>query len=361
MTYLSPLLGKAGAVAAFDIDSGVAAHYGNPLLEQKQLLLGESVVDLSHLGVLQITGQERRRWLSSLTSQSLENLQTSTGSQTLFLDTKGHVQYAPNVYDDGEKIWLFVEAAEKTPLLLWLDSMRFMLDVAVVDVTQTWALLGGFQDFVPNSEIVWHDPWSKILPGGASYTKISAQQHPGVLWGWKLFLIPRVSLPKVELSLAGTWAYEALRIAAWHVRVGRETDERTLPHELDWLRTAVHLNKGCYRGQETVAKVHNLGYPPRRLVFLHLDGSQHGFPDLGSVLCLPDGEAVGVLTSMMLHYEMGPVGLGLVKRKTSPTSVLKVADKITETFYDAAQEVIVSPDAGKHAKSLLNFQHKKLL
>ena len=76
--------------------------------------------------------------------------------------------------------------------------------------------------------------------------------------------------------LAGTWAYEALRIAAGRPRLGLDTDHRTIPHELGWIETAVHLSKGCYRGQETVARVHNLGHPPRRLVRLHLDGARTG-------------------------------------------------------------------------------------
>lgn len=60
--------------------------------------------------------------------------------------------------------------------------------------------------------------------------------------------------------LAGAWAVDALRIAAWRPRFGAEqTTYRTIAHELDWLRTAVHLHKGCYRGQETIARVHNLG------------------------------------------------------------------------------------------------------
>ena len=85
------------------------------------------------------------------------------------------------------------------------------------------------------------------------------------------------------LRLAGTWAWEALRVEAWRPRLGREVDERAIPHELDWLRTGVHLDKGCYRGQETVARVFNLGRPPRRLVLLHLDGSEH--PNRGTGCC----------------------------------------------------------------------------
>ena len=98
--------------------------------------------------------------------------------------------------------------------------------------------------------------------------------------------MPRAELARAvgDRPLAGTWALEALRVAAWRPRLGFETDHRTIPHEVDWLRTAVHLHKGCYRGQETVARVHNLGRPPRRLVLLHLDGSGHTLPAHGDAL-----------------------------------------------------------------------------
>ena len=104
--------------------------------------------------------------------------------------------------------------------------------------------------------------------------------------------MPRADLAAAvgDRPLAGTWAAEALRIAAWRPRLGFETDHRTIAHEVDWLRTAVHLHKGCYRGQETVARVHNLGRPPRRLVFLHLDGSGHTLPARGDAREL-DGRA----------------------------------------------------------------------
>ncbi len=137
-----------------------------------------------------------------------------------------------------------------------------------------------------------------------------------------------------DRPLAGTWAAEALRVAAWRPRLGHETDHRTIPHEVDWLRTAVHLHKGCYRGQETIARVHNLGRPPRRLVFLHLDGSGHVLPAVGSPLTL-DGREVGRLTSVARHHEDGPVALGVVKR-----SVAEDVDLLVDGI-SAAQTVVV--------------------
>ena len=111
---------------------------------------------------------------------------------------------------------------------------------------------------------------------------------------------------------AGVWAYEANRVAALRPRLGVDTDERTIPHEVGWIGAAVHLDKGCYRGQETVARVHNLGKPPRMLVLLHLDGSTDR-PATGDAV-LAGGRTVGRLGTVVDHVDDGPVALALLKR-----------------------------------------------
>jgi folate-binding protein YgfZ len=160
------------------------------------------------------------------------------------------------------------------------------------------------------------------------------------------YLVPREQLAALAAAvqdrgarLAGSWAYEAFRIAAFQPRYGLDTDHKTIPHEVGWIETAVHLSKGCYRGQETVARVHNLGHPPRRLVFLHLDGSVDRLPGHGDEVAL-EGKAVGFVGSTARHFELGPIGLALVRR-TTPTGATLEAGGVA-----ASQEVIVPPDAG---------------
>jgi folate-binding protein YgfZ len=147
--------------------------------------------------------------------------------------------------------------------------------------------------------------------------------------------------------VAGLWAFEAARIAAHIPRPGLDSDHKTLPHEIGLIDDAVHLNKGCYRGQETVARIQNVGHPPRRLVFLHLDGSVDRLPAHGAPITTEDGTQVGFVGSAARHYELGPIGLGLIKR-TVPTDAALLADGVA-----AAQEVIVSPDAGANVKVTL--------
>ena len=116
-------------------------------------------------------------------------------------------------------------------------------------------------------------------------------------------------------------AFEALRVEALRARLGVDTDDRTIPHEAGWIGSAVHLEKGCYRGQETVARVANLGRPPRRLVLLHLDAGDEHLPVTGDPVLL-DGRRVGRVGTVVQHHELGPVALALVKRSVPVDAVL---------------------------------------
>ncbi|CEA08921.1 Aminomethyltransferase [Arthrobacter saudimassiliensis] len=349
MTYSSPLLSRPGAVEASGADAGVAAHYGRPLPEQRALAAGQAVVDLSHLGVVTVAGPDRLSWLHTLSSQQLTGLAPGTSTELLLLSVQGRIDYQARVLDDGDRTWLIVEPDRAEPLAAWLESMKFMLRVEVADVSAQWAVLGSTVQ-VPawSDHLAWTDPWPRVAPGGWAYTAVAEESHPGHERTWHEYLVPADGLEgAVEaagLPLAGSMAAEALRIAAWRPRQGLDTDEKTIPHELDLLRTAVHLSKGCYKGQETVARVHNLGHPPRRLVFLQLDGSLHTLPAAGSEV-VAGGRTVGRVTSTAQHYEMGAVALAVVKRSTDPQATLQVRDG--EEIYAAAQELIVAPDAGQ--------------
>ena len=343
----SPLLGVHGAVAAEGPDAGVAWHYGDPTREQRALAAGDAVTDLSHRGVLRLAGPDRLSWLHSLTTQHLSGLAPLVPTETLVLSPHGHVEHALHLVDDGDAVWITVEPGTVDALHGWLERMRFMLRVEVEDVTDRWAAVGlaVAPGAAPAATVApgldgagmppsWQDPWPDVAPGSASYS--DADPHPGAERPWREVLVPRAELDGRlrGLPLAGSWAAEALRVAAWRPRLGSESDHRTIPHEVDWLRTALHLTKGCYRGQETVARVHNLGRPPRRLVLLHVDGSEHVLPARGDAVLLGE-RAVGHVTTPVRHHELGPVALALVKRSTPVDATLTVAGLA------AAQEVVV--------------------
>jgi folate-binding protein YgfZ len=334
----SPLLNTPGAVPGEAPDAGVAAHYGNPYAEQRALAAGTAMVDRSHRGVVRITGPDRLSWLHSLSTQDLEHLEPGQSAETLILSPQGHIEHHLALTDDGDALWAHVEPGTAGALLDFLESMRFMLRVEPADVTGDYAVLtvtGG----LPGDAAL-----EGAVPGIAAAVR-------GAL-GTDL-LVARGDLESAAtkfahggLTLAGMQAYEALRIAARRPRFGLDTDHRTIPHEVGWIESAVHLNKGCYRGQETVARVHNLGHPPRRLVFLHLDGSEDRLPRHGDPVQLEEA-TVGFVGSAARHYELGPIGLALIKRTTPVDATLQAAG------LPAAQEVVVPPDAGANVKVTL--------
>ena len=298
----SSLLALAGAVAADPPNAAVAGHYGDPYLEQRQLDRGTGAVDLSQREVVRITGPDRLSWLHSLLSQHLTALTPGQSTEALVLTPNGHVEHHLQLVDDGTQTLAHVEPGTAAELVAFLDKMRFMLRVEVSDATADFA-------------VVWE-------PDGVPHP---SQLSTATGFG-RYVLVPRPefdSYVAASAAPAGLLAHEALRIAARRPKFGSDTDHRTLPHEVGWLITAVHLDKGCYRGQESVARVHNLGRPPRRMVLLHLDGSVSELPAVGSPVLLGDRE-VGRVGSSARHHELGPIGLALIKRQIPDEAALLV-------------------------------------
>jgi tRNA-modifying protein YgfZ len=308
-TYRSPMLDAPGAVPAEEADLGVAAHYGDPLGEQRQLAGGRGWVDLSHRDVVRVEGADRLAWLHNLTTQRIDKLEPGTGLEALVLSPQGHVEHHLQLVDDGIATWLQVEPGAGPALTAFLDSMRFMLRVHVVDASFDWAVV-----------------WQPLREPHPDYlTRVDPQSD--AVSGRQLF-VPRVSLEVFAAEAggaSGALALEALRIEAGRARFGFDTDHRTIPHEVGWIGNAVVLDKGCYRGQETVARVANLGRPPRRLVRLHLDGSvRETLPPRGTPVFV-GGAGVGEVTSTAYHHQLGPIALALVKYATADDAEVVVA------------------------------------
>ena len=280
-------------MAGVGVDAGVAAHYGDPLREQRELISGSGVVDRSHRGVVRVTGSDRLSWLHSLTSQHLSALSPGEWTEALVLSPHGHVEHHLTLVDDGATTWIHVEPGTAAALAAYLDSMRFMLDVEVSDASTSYAVVSVVSEDTVSDELV---PRSSL--------DASVDRH--------------------GLPVVGLGAFEAMRVAAGRPRLGFETDHRTIPHEVGWIGGAVHLDKGCYRGQETVARVHNLGRPPRRLVLGHLDGTSDVLPSPHTPVEL-DGRVVGFLGTAVHHAELGPIALAVIKRSLADDAEFTVA------------------------------------
>ena len=289
-------------------DKGAIWHFGEPVKEQRAIEAGKAWADLSHLSVVAVSGEDRLKWLHDLTTQYLTDLEVGIWKDAMILDPQGHVEYQFNLVDDGSTTFLTLDPGYAETLVAYLTKMKFMLKVDVRDATSEFAVLRA--------------------PGAA--TDI----------GGPYALVPRAEVAQMAQTFGavatqvGTWALDAERVAAGRPRIAFETDHKSIPNELGVLNGAVHMNKGCYRGQETVAKIFNLGNPPRRLVMLHLDGSDVGFPATGTKI-ENDGVVVGFIGTVARHHELGTIALAMIKRNT-PTDATLSVDGIA-----ASQQVIV--------------------
>ena len=278
-------------------DVGAIWHFGEPYKEQRVLEEGLGWADLSHYEIISISGQDRLTWLHSLTTQFLENLPANAWISALILDPQGHIEHQFNLVDDGSTTWLTLDPGRAESLIQHLQKMKFMMRVDVRNVLDEYALLR--------------------IPGVADEL------------GGPFSIVPRVELDQWRERLnetsmqVGTWALEAQRVAARRPRIGFEMDHKSIPNELGLLNKSVHMNKGCYRGQETVAKIANLGAPPRRLALLHLDGSVVSIPNVGANV-EKDGIKVGFIGTTARHYELGTIALAVVKRNTPLEAELMV-------------------------------------
>ncbi|WP_373281967.1 CAF17-like 4Fe-4S cluster assembly/insertion protein YgfZ [Nocardia veterana] len=322
----SPLLGLPGAVPGppEGPDAAVAWHYGDPFAEQRAAAQRVAVIDRSHRFVATVTGAERLSWLHTISSQHIAELADGRSAENLDLDLNGRIQHHFVLTELDRTVWIDTEG-ERGPALLdflqkmvfWADAKPEAADYAVLSllgprVRELTSALGiadlpGVYEAaaLPGGGFLRRMPW----PTDDSFDLVIPRDGLAEWWS---------TLTAAGAEPAGLWAFEALRVAALRPRIGIDTDERTIPHEAHWIGGpaefgAVHLNKGCYRGQETVARVHNLGKPPRHLVLLHLDGSADSRPTTGDPVTA-GGRAVGRLGTVIDHFELGPIALALVKR-----------------------------------------------
>ncbi|MEU4559897.1 folate-binding protein [Actinoplanes sp. NPDC023936] len=324
-------------------DAGVPAHFGDPMREQRLLETSVGLVDRSHRDVIAVPGEERSSWLHTLTTQHLSQLSRGQASELLVLSPNGHVEHHAFVTEDGETAWLDTEPRAGAGLLRYLEMMRFFSKVEPRDATAELAVLSlvgpGAADLVPGLA----EPRVGAVPG-PKFAAGSVPPEPTSLYAVREFegglarrvplgidlLVPRAEktavIEKLGVARAGLWAYEAVRVAARTPRLNWETDHRTVPPEAGLLAAGVHLDKGCYRGQETVARVHHLGRPPRRLVLLHLDGIASDHPPAQGTPVELDGRAVGFVGTAVRHHELGMIALAVLKRNVPDDARLTVGE-----------------------------------
>jgi folate-binding protein YgfZ len=314
-------------------DLGVPWHFGDPFGEQRAAARGVAVVDRSNREIIAVAGEERLSWLHLMISQHVSGLPEGEGTEALVLDNQGRVDaHMVLAHTDGT-VWMDTEPGasatgargDRQSLLDYLESMRFWSKVEPREATADLALLSlvGPSAGVTLEAVGLPVPTDTYAVAG-SVTEGLVRRMPG---SYDL-LVARASLSTwwEKLTAAGarpmgSWGYEALRVEALRPRIGLDTDERTIPHEVNWVPVAAHVAKGCYRGQETVSKVHNVGRPPRRMLLLHLDGSTDALPETGDPVKAGE-KIVGRVGTVAQHHELGPIALALVKRSVVPEAEL---------------------------------------
>ncbi len=304
MVLLSASLPGAVIVEPANIDAGLVWHYGDPFAEQRAWVAGRGCVELANRSVLTIEGEERLTYLNALTTQLVLNLSPSHSAVTLNLSPQGFLLHEIHVIDDGTKSWLICESSTAQELLEYLLKMRFRTAVDVVNVSEDSVVLAQ-----PDSEV--HSEYPTFV-------------SPFIGLGREIVVPRQKALEIISAHPTGVWAYNAIRVAVGAPRQGVETDHHTIPLELNWLTSAVHLDKGCYRGQETISKVARMGKPPRRHTLLHLDGTTDNLPAHGADVLL-NGVTVGFIGQAVQHYELGPIASALIKRSVETSEVLDVA------------------------------------
>ena len=257
---------------------GVAWHYGNPLTEQRHCATG-ALVDRSHRTVIRVSGPDAATFLHNLLSQKLDDVPDGFSASALNLDGQGRILHYLDVTKVKDAFYLDISAVDAESLVDYLRAMVFwsQVEITVTDL----GILSIIGAEVPDVG----GEFSRQLPFGA--------------WVRHDVFVPRGALVDVAKRIIeqgiepmGLMAYTAERVRAGLPERSLDLDDKSIPHEVPALINrgeriaAVHLDKGCYRGQETVARVENLGRPPRLLTLVHLDGSAPTLPTPGTPIVM---------------------------------------------------------------------------
>ncbi|MEV6873861.1 folate-binding protein [Amycolatopsis sp. NPDC051128] len=361
MPYRSPLLDVPGSIPPPDdySEAGVPWHWGDPFAEQRTASRGVVVIDRSHREFIAVTGAERLSWLHLVISQHVTELAEGSGTEALVLDSQGRVEshmvlahLDGTVYldtDPGQSVTSALPKGGPQTPREYFEAMKFWSKVDIRDATGELALLTVLG---PDAERVLSAVGAEVGPepyavaalaGGGFVRRMPWPGRSGVD-----LAVPRDGLvdwwrrlTDAGARAAGSWTFDALRVESLRPRLGIDTDDRTIPHEVGWVGSAAHVAKGCYRGQETVSKVHNVGRPPRNLLLLHLDGSPDVTPETGDPVLL-DGRKVGRIGTVIQHHELGPIALALIKRSTPVGAELLTG---SEDNPDNLVQAAIDPDS----------------
>lgn len=341
---VSPLLDWPNATAfleaepgAFPEYEGVAWHYGDPLTEQRAFEMDSTfgIVDRSNRVVLEVAGEEAPEFLHRLLSQHLSVPEEGLGTWALNLDANGRILHHIGITYSAGTFYLDVSPRSAYSLQRYLEQMVFWSKVTITRSSLSMlSIIGAGVKSLDHAGIGAGLAVAE-LAGAAALREYELAGLPCTDLLVADPLASAEALIDEGGKLAGLMAYTALRVRGLVPEVGIDMDEKSIPHESSLLvQSAVHLNKGCYRGQETVARVDNLGRSPRVLALAHFDGSAPELPTTGAVIT-KGGRSVGRVGTVVHDYEYGPIGLVLVKRSAAQAQGLVCGDAALQIDQDS--------------------------
>jgi len=315
--------------------------------EHRVLTAGCGLVDRSERGKLALTGSERREFLQGQVTNDVEALTLGAGCYAAFLTHKGRMLGDLRVLDLGDELWLDTERVALQALFDMIRRFKLGRDVELHKRTLECGLLSLI------------GPDARRVAGAEDLPAAEHANRAGEIDGIPVTLV--VTADGIDLICAaeratelgpalaargavavGEEAAECLRIERGRPRYGIDMDEATIPQEAGINDRAVSFTKGCYVGQETVARLHWKGRPTRHLRGLRLSGPASG----GEALRLGEKE-VGRIGSATVSPALGPIALALVRREAAPGATLAVGDAGTTA------EVVALP-FGEHRGETLD-------
>ena len=307
--------------------------------EINALRSGAALVDKSDRGRLALSGAESREALSAVVTNEIESLTPGHGCLAACCTAKGRMLGDLRVVATETELLIDVERCALQPIF---DAIRHGLVGYEAELhkrtldTSLFSLLGPRSREIAGAGSLGASEDDNVAAecGGQPVLLIATDVGVDVLCSGEAGPAVRDALLAASASAAGEALAELARIESGRPRYGIDLDESVIPEEGGLNERAVSFTKGCYVGQETIARLHYRGRPNRRLRSLKLSGEAA----VGATLSTDERE-VGTLTSVAISPEQGPIGLALIRREAEDGTTLKVGDgTVFATVFPAPSE-----------------------
>jgi folate-binding protein YgfZ len=294
----------------------VPSHYGNFEQEYWSLRKSFAVRDVSFFGKIKVTGRDRQRFLNGMLTNEIKTLENGKGTFALFLDVKGHIQADMKVYNFGDHLMLVLQHYMVEKLMTGLDRYIMSEDIRMQDVTTDFAMI---QILGPQANQFMKDKGVQSLPE-ENYSFVPAAVDPihdasiiKLPTGFAMFssaVSSTVLLEFLNGPMCGAKAFDVFRVESGLALMHRDMDESNFPQEAG-LDAALNFQKGCYLGQETMARIDTQGHVNR-----HLTGFSASAALNPGDKIFKDSKEVGKITSSTQSFLLGgPFAIGYLRRE----------------------------------------------